>query len=472
MLHRNRSHAVVIGGSIAGLCAARALSRHFVRVTLVERDRLSEGPEHRAGVPQSQHVHALLLRGLLELEKLFPGIEEDLQSRGAQRMDLGFDFAHFTDWGWAPRARIDVEPLTMSRILIESVVRARLLRDTPNLTLLQETKVTGLKTESRGSGLAVTGVTTDRAGSSELFADLVVDASGRNSKCLDWLEAQGVCRPPEVLVDAFAGYASRFYELASDNDRWWRGMLIDPKAPDQRRWALLMPVEDGRHVLTLGGLNRDYPPGDEEGFAAFIAGLRSPALARALVGAKPVSPVRTHRALYNRARHFERWAAKVSGFVALGDSAIAFNAYHGQGMSMAALAATTLEETCAHPDRFDAAKLPARFHRRQWLRLRDAWDIAVGMDFEWPETVGTKPRGYAFLFNLSVAVIRAAHDDPELKRRLGPVFQLVASPYTLIRPGIVSRVALSALRRALGGGSLAQSAPAMLKGRARELADR
>ena len=457
----SRSSAVVLGGSIAGLCAARALSRHFRHVTVVERDRLPIGPAHRTGVPQSQHVHALLLRGLLELDKLFPGIEQELVESGARRMDLGSEFAHFTDWGWAPRARIAVEPLTVSRVVLESVVRARLLRDVRNLTVLDEVRATGLLTERQGGRLCVRGVTTDRAGSLELRADLVVDASGRNSKCLDWLGAHGVTEPPRETVDAFAGYASRFYELAPDDTRWWRGMLIDPKAPDQRRWGLLMPVEHGRHVLTLGGLNRDYPPGDEQGFQAFLAGLRSPVLAREIAAAKPVSPIHTHRALYNRARHFERWSESVGGFVALGDSAIAFNAYHGQGMSMAALAATTLGETCADTRAFDSFQLCRRFHALQWKRLRYAWDMATGMDLEWPETEGARPRGYAFLFGLSVAVVRAAHQDPTLKRTLGPVFQLVASPYTLLRPGVIASVAISALRRALGGGCLSSSIPAL-----------
>jgi flavin-dependent dehydrogenase len=458
----NRSRAVVIGGSIAGLCAARALSRHFQYVTLIERDPLPTGPAHRTGVPQSQHVHALLLRGLLELEKLFPGIERELVASGARRMDLGSDFAHFTDWGWAPRAPIQVEPLTMSRIGLESVIRSRLRHDLNNLSLLEDTRVTGLQTTREGARTKVTGVTTDRPELPEISADLVVDASGRNSKCLDWLSAQGVVAPEAEIVDAFAGYASRFYELAPDDTRWWRGMLIDPKAPDHRRWALLMPVENGRHVLTLGGLNRDYPPGDEQGFQSFLSGLRSPALARVIADAKPVSPIKTHRALYNRARHFERWGADVGGFVALGDSAIAFNAYHGQGMSMAALAATTLGETCAAGQKLDPYALTRQFHRRQWQRLRYAWDMATGMDLEWPETQGARPRGYALLFGLSVAVVRAAHDNPKLKRALGPVFQLVASPYTLLRPGLIAGVALSALRRKLGtAGTLPSVMPAL-----------
>lgn len=53
-------HAIVIGGSIAGLVAARVLADHFARVTVIERDRFPEKPEFRKGVPQSRHLHALL----------------------------------------------------------------------------------------------------------------------------------------------------------------------------------------------------------------------------------------------------------------------------------------------------------------------------------------------------------------------------------------------------------------------------
>jgi glycine/D-amino acid oxidase-like deaminating enzyme len=44
-------HALVIGGSIAGLLTARVLYEHFGRVTVVERDHFPEGPEFRKGVP-------------------------------------------------------------------------------------------------------------------------------------------------------------------------------------------------------------------------------------------------------------------------------------------------------------------------------------------------------------------------------------------------------------------------------------
>ena len=47
-------HAVVIGSSIAGLTMARVLTDHFARVTIIERDRLSDTPEFRRSVPQAR----------------------------------------------------------------------------------------------------------------------------------------------------------------------------------------------------------------------------------------------------------------------------------------------------------------------------------------------------------------------------------------------------------------------------------
>ena len=53
-------HAVVLGGSMAVLLAARVLTEHFERVSLVERDRYPADPIFRPGVPQGHHIHILL----------------------------------------------------------------------------------------------------------------------------------------------------------------------------------------------------------------------------------------------------------------------------------------------------------------------------------------------------------------------------------------------------------------------------
>src|SRR4051812_47357376 len=76
------AHAVVIGASMGGLLAARALIGPYDRVTILDRDALPDGPESRKGVPQGRHVHALLARAAELLDTMFPGFLDELAANG------------------------------------------------------------------------------------------------------------------------------------------------------------------------------------------------------------------------------------------------------------------------------------------------------------------------------------------------------------------------------------------------------
>ncbi len=88
----NQRRAVVIGGSLSGLLAARVLTDHFDHVTIIERDQLPATPTFRPGVPQTRHAHLLLVRGRLILEQLFPGLTAELMAAGARSVDVTHDF--------------------------------------------------------------------------------------------------------------------------------------------------------------------------------------------------------------------------------------------------------------------------------------------------------------------------------------------------------------------------------------------
>jgi NADPH-dependent 2,4-dienoyl-CoA reductase/sulfur reductase-like enzyme len=64
-------HAVVVGGGMAGLLAARVLVNHFERVTLIERDALTDNAQARKGVPQGRMLHAMLPRRQRIIEGCF-----------------------------------------------------------------------------------------------------------------------------------------------------------------------------------------------------------------------------------------------------------------------------------------------------------------------------------------------------------------------------------------------------------------
>ena len=77
--------AGAIGGTIGVL-----LHQAGNEVTLVDRDRLPEGPLPRKGVPQGPQAHGLHARGYLILSELFPGLlEEARQLIGLSIRDFG-----------------------------------------------------------------------------------------------------------------------------------------------------------------------------------------------------------------------------------------------------------------------------------------------------------------------------------------------------------------------------------------------
>jgi 2-polyprenyl-6-methoxyphenol hydroxylase-like FAD-dependent oxidoreductase len=69
-------HAIVIGAGIGGMAAAAAVSGHFERVTVLERDLLPLNASPRPGTPQDNHLHVLLIGGQRALGELFSILPE------------------------------------------------------------------------------------------------------------------------------------------------------------------------------------------------------------------------------------------------------------------------------------------------------------------------------------------------------------------------------------------------------------
>ena len=93
----------------------------------------------------------------------------------------------------------------------------------------------------------------------------------------------------------------------------------------------------------MAGVNKDYPPTDEEGFMAFARSL-DPLFYAALESAEPLSPPFGYRRTENRWRHYEALAQWPEGFVVVGDAFSAFNPIYGQGMTVSAMTAIALDE--------------------------------------------------------------------------------------------------------------------------------
>ena len=266
-------HAVVIGASMAGLLAARAVAETHERVTIVERDELPAGAEQRRAVPQGRHVHALLPRGQKELELLLPGITAELLDAGALTYEALSEM-YFSVLGH-PLARVALNRDTVlaSRPLIEAHVRRR-VSALPGVEIRDRCDVAGLV----ASADRITGVRVlPRAdGSAEelLAADLVVAAGGRAGRLPAWLEGLGYPRPQEERVVIDLMYASRPIRVAPGALGPDKLVLIGAR-PGLPRTLALAAQEQGRWLLTLAGYRGHHPPTDDAGFVAFAAERRA-----------------------------------------------------------------------------------------------------------------------------------------------------------------------------------------------------
>ena len=139
-----RSHAVVIGAGMAGLTAAQAISRHFGKVTIIERDVLPAEAAPRSGTPQAQHAHTLLAGGLQALQTLFPGFENDLAEAGAVQIRTGKDIrCQRPGFDPFPIRQLGIDVFCMSRPLLEVVTRRR-VQQSPNINIRALPRVTRL----------------------------------------------------------------------------------------------------------------------------------------------------------------------------------------------------------------------------------------------------------------------------------------------------------------------------------------
>jgi 2-polyprenyl-6-methoxyphenol hydroxylase-like FAD-dependent oxidoreductase len=425
--------AVVLGASVAGLLAARVLSRHFAHVTVVERDVLPAGSDSRRGVPQSQHAHGLLASGYQVLDDLFPGMMDELEALGAPRADVVGDFLWFQYGRWKLRHHSGLQGMTVSRPCLEAAIRRR-VRSLPNVTFLDGTDAihpTFDSAQGRVTGLVVHGRSEE-----QLAADLIVDASGRGSRSPRWLEAWGF-GPPEVsVVKVDVGYATRIFERRPGEFFASNGGIVSGTPPKERRYAAVLAAEGNRWVVTLVGMLGDHPPTDERGWTDFSASLPVSAVHELVTAARPLTPITSFRFPANQRRYYERMSRFPAGYLVIGDAVCSFNPIYGQGMSVAASEAKALDESLAG----GVDGLARRFYARARKIIDIPWLIATGEDLRFPDVEGKRPPGAAVVNRYLERVHAVASRDPVVCRKFFDVLNLLAAPPSLMAPRVAARV--------------------------------
>jgi 2-polyprenyl-6-methoxyphenol hydroxylase-like FAD-dependent oxidoreductase len=447
-----RKQALVIGGSMAGQLAAAALSRRGFDVTILDRDALPAEAEPRKGLPQGRHIHVLLVGGMRAMETLLPGITRQLIAAGAHLLDFARDVGVHSLAGWHDRHESGLESVFMSRDLIDQEVR-RAVAALPGVRTLSGHEVTGLS----GDNNVVFGVRCRRRGAeaedSVFDADLVVDASGRDSKAPNWLAALGLGEVREQVVEPFLGYSTRLCRMPDNFEAPWKAMIVRSHA-EITRGGGIVPIEGSRWLVTLAGFSKDYPPLEDTEFMEFARSIGVPEFAQAVAAAEPLSQAYGFRRTTNRWRRYDEMRHWPEGFVAIGDAVCAFNPYYGQGMSVAALSALALGEAFAREE----AGRCARFQQRLADIIARPWLMATTEECRYPGTQGAA-RGLKARLNLWFTdrlLTRAAH-DPRVRNAFLSVAQLVEPSSILMRPGVLLPV-LFAPRGRRAGAALVEAA--------------
>src|SRR5579862_9241005 len=145
MQDQHGERAVVLGGGMAGLLAARVLSDRYGEVVVVDRDELSGTTSARNGVPHGRHAHCLVARGQEIYEELLPGLTEGMKEAG---VTLG-DFNGQIQWNFNGQrlAASDSGLVCVSsgRPILEEHVR-KAVQAIPNVRFLERYDIVGVET--------------------------------------------------------------------------------------------------------------------------------------------------------------------------------------------------------------------------------------------------------------------------------------------------------------------------------------
>ena len=431
-----RTHAIVMGGSLGGLMTAKALSKHFEKVTIIERDEVHRQPESRKGQPQTRHLHGLLPAGFQIMQDYFPDLKQALSDNGAMVMDFAQSMVWNTYGGYRKSPFMGLDAVTMSRPLLEHLIRERVLA-LPNIELLDNTAVKNLQTTE--DKRRVTGIVMSKNGETQtLNADLIIDVTGRNSNSPQWLKELGYEAPVVSEVKVNVGYATRLYKRDPNHPLSKSWLLHTPKAPEQQRFGGMFPIEGDRWVITAGGWHGDAAPIDAAGFEAYVKALPMPEFYDIISQSEPLTDVMPYKFLSSLRRHYENLKRFPQGYLVLGDAVSSFNPTYGQGMSSASMQAVELDKILTKG--VSDEDLAKTFFKAAAKVVEIPWGLAVGEDFRYPQTEGPKPPAIDFINKYVGRVHRASLTDEVVCKAFLRVMSLLEPPTSLFHPRIVWRV--------------------------------
>lgn len=344
----------IVGAGICGLVSALALSKTGHRIRLLERDQAPpDGSADNAffdwprrGAAQFRHPHAFLGLMCNLIADNYPDLLQDFYNAGARKLPFVDMLPPAIQENYQPEPGDErLWMLLCRRATIETVLR-RYVEGLGNVTLENERRVIGLLSEQRNNQLTLTGVRLQ--GDEHCHADIVIDASGRNSYFPQWFaEIDTPIR--EERDDAEIVYYTRHYRLKP-------GVSEPPRDPNRPAAGDLgylkyglFPGDHGNFALILC-----LPVAEKELKLAIRNGATFDRVCREIPGLAPwigaeQADATTEPfgigAIHSVWRHYvENDEPKALNFFAVGDAAARTNPLYGRGCSTGTLHAHILAD--------------------------------------------------------------------------------------------------------------------------------
>jgi 2-polyprenyl-6-methoxyphenol hydroxylase-like FAD-dependent oxidoreductase len=428
---RTGNHAIVIGASIGGLCAARVLSDFYDRVTVYERDELPDGPANRAAVPQGRHVHLLMARGAAEFDMHFPGLLDDMVADGVPMLENRPDCIHFGAaghvLGTATTLRDEFTAYVPSRPHLEWQIRRRVAK-IPNVEMVH-----AAVSEPRldAAHQRVTGVVLDSGDAVD--ADLVVDAAGRGTRLPVWLDKWGFQRPREDTVDVGIAYAT--HQVHIPEGLLKEKVVVAGASRAEPIGLGMLLYEDGNWGLTTFGIGKVEPPQNFAEMCDVADRILPDRFANAIRQGTPIGEVAFHKYPTSLWRRYDEMNRFPDGIIPFGDAVVSFNPTFGQGMTMTAIQAGNLRTALESRDTNLAGVLAKATAKTTW----PVWTMTAIGDLALHNAAGESKWWYRPVGNLFDQFLGAAETDPVLAEWFLRRFSLLDSLYMVPSARLVGR---------------------------------
>jgi 2-polyprenyl-6-methoxyphenol hydroxylase-like FAD-dependent oxidoreductase len=430
--------AIVLGGSITGLLAARVLADFYSDVIVVERDAFADGPLTRRGVPQGGLPHILAARGAQIVDQLFDGFLDELVAGGARvwndgdlsRLSMTFGGHQLLRYGTIPDPASIVVHYAHRPFLewslrrrVHAITGVQFLggHDAVRLTSTPAPgRVTGVVVARRDSGTEMT-----------LAADLVVDATGRGSRTPVFLEQLGYGRPREDELKVHVTYAGMPVHLPPGKLR--QNMTLTAAEPCRPAAFAMFAGENDVYMLAVQTLAGQAAPTDRASLLNSLIELAPPEALAAARSGEPLADVTQYKFPSNRWRRYDKLTRRPEGLVVMGDAMCSFNPLYGQGMSVAAIEALILRDCLTQGDE----NLPRRFFGLAAKEIGVAWQTAVRSDLALPQIAGNRTMSVRLSNTALDRMLAAAQTDPVAVQRFLRMMNMVGPRPQSFHPATV-----------------------------------